>query len=436
MVKKTAFFFLLCFLIVVSVCCTQKKSNKGKKVHVAKTETGYQLIRDGQPFTIKGASGNGFIKELAEAGGNTLRVYDTVNLKQLLDECHKYSIALIADIPIPRNTTEYNFYEDEGHIKKLKKDIATLVSKYKDHPALLMWNLGNEVEYPKIYGKQKFIKTFNELLEIIHENDPDHPVSTAVASVSKQQILSMLYHSPELDLIGMNIFGNIWNMEADLAKIPFYGGDFPFYISEWGYDGPWEKNTTAWAATIEPDDTQKTEKIYKIYNEATAFKNNNCVGNLVFFWGEKQETTHTWFSLVDEGGHKSASYHQISELWNGSGRNTHPLIIENINLNNKTSIQNILLAPESVAKATIQLNKTIDSTATQLWDVFPENWYIKPDKKEAKPKSIPVKRISITKNEFVFKVPKKEGPYRVFVKVVDGNGNFSTANIPFYVLNL
>ena len=51
-------------------------------VFVKQTTQGYRLIQNGVPFLIKGAGGDiKYLKELKEAGANTVRIYDTLHLK-------------------------------------------------------------------------------------------------------------------------------------------------------------------------------------------------------------------------------------------------------------------------------------------------------------------------------------------------------------------
>lgn len=55
---------------------------------------------------------------------------------------------------------------------------------------------------------------------------------------------------------------------------------------------------------------------------------------------------------------------------------------------------------------------------------------------EAKPK--PVENLisgPINNGQATLKAPGKEGAYRLFVYVSDGNNNVATANLPFYVRN-
>ena len=86
--KELKILFFVCLLLTITVAC-KKQDNSGKlspTVYIEQTETGYRLIRNGETFYIKGGGGNGYLKELKIAGGNTIRVYDTINSKQTLDK--------------------------------------------------------------------------------------------------------------------------------------------------------------------------------------------------------------------------------------------------------------------------------------------------------------------------------------------------------------
>ncbi|MEJ7677061.1 MAG: hypothetical protein WKG06_04125 [Segetibacter sp.] len=55
---------------------------------------------------------------------------------------------------------------------------------------------------------------------------------------------------------------------------------------------------------------------------------------------------------------------------------------------------------------------------------------------EARPKPIENLISGVTNNgQATLKAPGKEGGYRLFVYVTDGNNNVATANLPFYVRN-
>ena len=54
-------------------------------VKVQRDETGYHLLRDGRPYTIKGGGGRVYLEALKEAGGNSLRTWGEDDLEPLLD---------------------------------------------------------------------------------------------------------------------------------------------------------------------------------------------------------------------------------------------------------------------------------------------------------------------------------------------------------------
>ncbi|HUH45681.1 MAG TPA: hypothetical protein VLZ54_00905, partial [Arenibacter sp.] len=167
---------LLTIVIYLYTHSGTKSIDKTKTVYVSKDENGYTLYRNGTPFRIQGASGNNYLNTLADIGANTIRIYDSIS-EALLDRAHQNNLAVIIDIPLPKYTRDYNYYENGKNTLQLKDSIKTLVNKYKDHPALLFWNLGNELDYPLVLRKNSFINTFNELIDMIHVEDPDHPVA-------------------------------------------------------------------------------------------------------------------------------------------------------------------------------------------------------------------------------------------------------------------
>lgn len=118
-------------------------------VYVEKENGNFRLIRNGQPFYIKGGAAHpDYLEELKAAGANTARIYDTINLKAILDQAHALDLAVVADIPMPKLHSDGDFYIDDRKFKTLKKRVERVVRMHKDHPALLYWNLGNELYYP------------------------------------------------------------------------------------------------------------------------------------------------------------------------------------------------------------------------------------------------------------------------------------------------
>ena len=397
------------------------------KVHVAHDGHAYTLIRNNEPFRIKGAAGNSHFKELKEAGGNTIRVYDTINLQKILDEAHRFGLAVIVDIPLPKYGDGSNFYEQDLSVPK--KKITSLVRKFREHPALLYWNVGNELYYPTVYKPTQFFKSFNSLVDLVKKNDPYHPVSTAIIGGNRRRLASIVLKSPNLDLISINSFGNLTNLEEKMKPIKVWWNG-PYVISEWGVNGPWEEVLTSWGAPIEQNSSEKARILGDRYS-SNVMQSPNCIGSVAFYWGTKQERTHTWFSFF-LGPKKSESYYKIKALWNSDSVSYRGPKMKDIKINKLNSRSSVILSSEEEAKAEVFLENSFNSDSLNFhWEIRPEAWN---DIEKEQPV---LKRLEPQKSstEITFTTPQKEGPYRLFVYVVDKKDNYSTTNIPFYVLN-
>lgn len=392
-----------------------------------------QLFWNGKPFYIKGASGSTHIKELSEAGGNTLRVYDTINLLAILDEAKKHDIAVIVDIPLPAYNVKYDYYKISENTELLKENIKKFVRHYKSHPALLIWNLGNEIEYPLTLTENEFIKTFNSVIDLIHEEDPNHLISTSLKGTSKRETLGVLLNSPKLDLIGFNTFGNIPQLQPLMKNAGYITSLKPYYITEWGIHGPWESPLNLWWSVIETNSTDKGE-IYKNIYESYIENNSECLGSLAFYWGYKHEGTPTWFNIFDEKGRKSQAYYNLKSAWTGEKiTNTVPKINQ-LKLNDSLS-RNLFVLPDSILDAELTILDPMDLTYSFRWSIYKEAWGKKKWRKESDSIIISQSALKSSSNMVKLKVPHEEGPYRLFVSVIDGSGNFATINRPFYVLS-
>ena len=419
-------------------------------VYVKKTETGFQLFRNGKPFYIRGAAGNSHFNELANIGGNTIRVYDTINLDNILNKAHAANLAVIVDIPIPGYSKKYCTYLNEDSNRVLKQKIKSLVKKHSSHPALLMWNLGNEVRYPQVRIKRiftnifnntlykeenSFIKTFNELIDIIHREDMNHPVSSSIsANVSNKTNASIYLNSPEIDLLSYNVFGHLKDLKNPISQISFIFGTRPYYISEWGSDGHWECELTSWNTPIEPTSTKKAEHIKERYKIITEIKDGAFLGSLVFFWGEKHERTNTWFSFFLDDN-KSEIIIELENLWRGSRIYPTPIGLKYMLLDSKGARDNIIFAPNELKTSEIKFYDYKNDSIRIKWEIYPEDWYRNNHNKLIIPIKTEDSFKSFEKNNATFITPAKEGPYRIFAYIYDKNGYFATTNTPFYILN-
>lgn len=384
-------------------------------------------MRNGAPFFIKGAAGFGYLKELRQAGANTIRVYDTTNLEKVLDEAALLDLAVVVDIPLDQYRPGFS-YSDQ-YIRKINSKVAAVVDKYKDHPSLLYWNLGNEIKYPVYYETTRFVDLFNTLLRTIEEIDPNHPVSTTFAGTNRGRLNNIVLRSPGLDFLSFQTFGGLPRL-ADRLDDFFLLWEGPYVVSEWGINGPWEEEETSWGAPIEPTSTKKAEQLLQRAS-LPILSAPDCLGNFYFYWGNKHERTSTWFSTFTAAGERFQTLHALNKYWKENSTAYNGPELKYALLENEGSPSDIILPPGKQVEAEIFLKKMPAGTVDFTWTIRPEAWADDLEKQKA------VEGVFLEQQPLFssFTVPQKEGPYRLFYTVSDDKGNIAATNIPFYVLN-
>ena len=427
---------LLLSVIALAMCASCNKKEKAKittpTVYIEKTGGGYQLMRNGKPFYINGgAAHSSYLNELKEAGANTARIYDTINLSTTLDKAEALGIAVVVDIPMPKFNNALVYYEDETLFNSVKANVERVVKKHRDHPALLYWNLGNELYYPYFYTNTVFFDQFNILIDLIKKLDPNHPVSTVTIGANKLRVLSINRKSPQLDFISFNSFGTLSKFAKKLKPIsPIWDG--PHVITEWGVNGPWEANVTNWKAPIEETSTKKAEQIRERHSDfIVPLKSSNSLGSFVFYWGQKNEVTPTWYSLFSVDHRKTQPVFELTKIWKKDSKATYSgPVLEYILINGKGAPENIILNAGSLAEVSIILPSTQQKNLEYSLEIRHESWYNFHI-------SNPVEDVifKIKGERATFNAPLQEGPYRVFLTISNESDYIATANIPFYVLS-
>lgn len=427
--------FLILYTLLAISCATWHTETEEKTVFIKKTEDQFQLYRHGAPFEIKGASSGGrFLEVLQHSGANTLRVYDTLQLGAVLDNAQQHNLAVIVDLPLPTFDPKGSFYSNRTKVDEAYRALQNTVHTYQNHPALLLWNLGNEINFPTHPKYTDFYTTYKMFVDFIHEADPNHPVTTSVSSNAiRTRILSIEWHCPQLDFISINVFGRLTAIKEDLNTIAWLWNG-PYLISEWGNNGPWESDYTAWKAPIEETSTKKAAQCRERYLQDINDDKHRCLGSLLFYWGQKQERTPTWFSLFDRSGARSQTVLDMHQLWGHEQITTPAPEITYMLLDQKGARDNIIFRPGMLKNATLKYAHKDQDSLTTKWEILPENWAYTLGTTQYEPPSMNHLIQDQNTRQVSFITPKKEGAYRLFAYLYDGNGNFATTNTPFYIL--
>ena len=191
---------------------------------------GRQLLIDGEPYRINGICysrgdiGN-YIEDIAllkEANINTIRAYNAIT-----------------------DTTELNAFANAGikiimHLNE--RNYKSYVNNYKYHPAILMWEFGNEFNYhPEWFDGDinNWYKLLEECAVTTKQLDPRRPVATAHGEVPTLDVLNAC---PAIDVWGLNLY----RYDNDVPAIKDFAAisDKAIYISEAGADSYDKKANT------------------------------------------------------------------------------------------------------------------------------------------------------------------------------------------------
>jgi hypothetical protein len=306
------------------------------------------------------------------------------------------------------------------------KKIKNKVEQLKDHPALLGWAIGNELNLRT--DDLSAFKAVNDISKMIHEIDGNHPTTTTLAGISKRDIDYIKKHCNDIDFISVQLYGSIIHLQKYMEKS---GWDKPYMVTEWGATGHWEVNRTDWDVAIEPSSQEKAKSFIERYEVAIASDSVNCLGSYVFLWGQKQERTPTWYGMFLENGNKTETVDAMHYIWKGTWPENRCPTIDSVKLNGFTASDNIRLKIGDVFSAHVYSRDYEGDSLVYRWEIIPETTdHGVGGDYEKRPKSWKEFESSA---KIYHDVPEIPGAFRLFIYVTDPFNQSATANIPFYV---
>ncbi|MFH2137537.1 MAG: glycoside hydrolase family 2 TIM barrel-domain containing protein [Candidatus Omnitrophota bacterium] len=223
---------------------------------------------------------------------NVVRVYTHFGLApreytRILDKFYDKKIMVILTVAGSKREI------DSGEYLKV-------VNAYKDHPAILMWSLGNEwnLDYNRYHGYQTIkeaAQATDHAAGEIKKIDPGHPVSTClgdrfVDDEAENTVAAVVQLCPNIDIWGFNVyrgksFGSLFSQWEKISEKPMY-------ISEFGTDSFYTQNYKiandfqAIACVGQKDEDMQAQYILGLWEEisdnlSALYENKQCLGGLV-----------------------------------------------------------------------------------------------------------------------------------------------------------
>ncbi len=425
-------------VVLCALALSATTSGQPIPVEVVQTDRGYQLLRGGEPYFVRGAGGSSHIELLAESGGNSFRTWGAEELDprewpdgrtmSVMDRAHELGLTVSAGFWVPHFEGGYQGggfdYDDPEAVERLIEEARGFARQWKDHPALLMWGVGNE---PLGSDRVRGLKLLNRMAVAIKEIDPNHPTMAVLAGVWPDKAALFAQHCPDIDLLGINVYGGISAVPSELLT---QGYDGPYLVTEYGPLGHWEGGSTEWGAEIEQPSSEKAEFYRTSHHAGITDVPDRCLGGYVFLWGHKQERTDTWYSMILPGGERTPAADVMTEIWTGEPPANRAPIVEGI----ESALSKARVEAGAVFDAAVIASDPEDDPLEVTWAVKREGT----DKGaggafERTPESVSDAIVSSEGLSAVVRTPSEPGAYRLQVYARDGQGGVGYWNVPFFV---
>lgn len=424
---------LVAACLAMTACSSAQRPAEGPvRVEVVRTETGHSLLRGGAPYAVRGAGmAVEDIARFAAHGGNSIRTWTTrdgpQDIRRLLDTAHAHGVTVALGLPMQPERHGFD-YDDPAAVAAQRESFRDDILRHRDHPALLAWIVGNELNHS--YTNPRVFDAVEDVARMIEELDPHHPVTTALAGFYPGVVAEALARAPSLDFLSFQLYGNLFSLPQRMRAAGFTA---PFMLTEWGTIGYWEMEKTSWGAPVELTSSEKADVIQRAWREVLGAFPGQLVGSYVFFWGQKQERTPTWFGLLLESGETTEAADVMQRAWSGAWPGNRTPRVDSMRLDGRTSRQSVTLVAGRSYEASFDVTDPDGDALRYRWEVKRES------------------EATQAGGDFEAGIPSlhgllgdpgsattavtvdEPGRYRLFAYAFDGHGHAAHANIPFLV---
>lgn len=246
--------------------------------------SGRHILVNGEPLHLRGicwnpvARGNesadfpGFaeldIPLMQNIGINVVRTYGPITDRDVLDQLQEAGIYVI--------NTVYAW----GGVPA--DSVIAPIEAVRDHPAVLLWAIGNEWNYNGLYvglTHQQSVELLKEVAARVRATDATRPIATVYGELPSAEVLAAL---PEVDVWGLNVYRNIGF--GDLFDAWRALDDRPMFVAEYGAD--------AWNSLTDSYDPESQAHAVSVLTElivesSAALGDGVASGGTLFAWADE-----------------------------------------------------------------------------------------------------------------------------------------------------
>lgn len=158
------------------------------------------------------------VELMKKFGFNAIRTSHNPPSHQFLDACDRLGVLVIDEAfdqwERPKNPDDYNLYFDKWH----KSDLQSMVLRDRNHPSVIMWSIGNEINERADTSGLRITK---QLVSIVKNLDTSRPVTEAICEFWDHKGRPWEDTAPAFALLDVGGYNYQWRRyEPDHEKYP------------------------------------------------------------------------------------------------------------------------------------------------------------------------------------------------------------------------
>ena len=388
-------------------------------VEIIQGAAGWEMLRGGEPYHVRGAGWGTPMETIVAAGGNTIRTWGVAsNTPAMLDAAHELGLTVVMGLWMNHPGNGMN-YSDLDAVAAQEASLLAQAAAIKDHPAILGWGVGNEVEMnddsPAIW------RAIGSLASALKKMDPDHLTIAVTAEIGAAHDYWLGLYCPDIDVWGINTYAAMPSLPSRLSSRDYDG---PYLVTEYAGAGPWEVQKTSWGAPHEPTSTEKAAGYLDRWTSVIEADDARCLGGFPFIWRPAADPADTWFPMLTWDARPLGAIDAMTEAWTGSPPADLAPTISDITISDQT------LEPGAVFQAEVNASDPEEGGLVHEWffarDLFDGSgtWT---------GCSATVRCLDIDAATITTEAPAEAGPWRLFAVATDSNGSAAMSSIPILI---